>query len=101
MSCVKRIVEIAAKEIIGFREIVGACLLSHMLPPKAVVMASRLNIKAWRNWPTLLAKHYCLFLCHYLWTINARCYLDENNDIWLAMLASFARPLLVDGGVQI
>ena len=20
--------------------------------------------KAWRNWPTLLAKHYCSFLCH-------------------------------------
>ena len=23
---------------------------------------------------------------------KARCYLDENNDVWLAMLASFARP---------
>ena len=22
------------------------------------------NLKAWRNWPTLLTKHYCLFLCH-------------------------------------
>ena len=22
------------------------------------------GFKAWRNWPTLLAKHYCLFLCH-------------------------------------
>ena len=22
------------------------------------------SVKAWRNWPTLLAKHYCLFLCH-------------------------------------
>ena len=21
-------------------------------------------LKAWRNQPTLLAKHYCLFLCH-------------------------------------
>ena len=22
------------------------------------------SLKAWRNWPTLLAKHYCLFRCH-------------------------------------
>ena len=24
----------------------------------------RVFVKAWRSWPTLLAKHYCLFLCH-------------------------------------
>ena len=32
MSCVKEIAEIAAKEIQGFGEMVGAWLLSHLLP---------------------------------------------------------------------
>ena len=30
------------------------------------------QVKPWRNWPTLLAKHYCL--CHKPWTIKARCH---------------------------
>ena len=29
-----------------------------------ILLPKRLVLKAWRNWPTLLAKHYCLFLCH-------------------------------------
>ena len=41
----------------------------YRLPPKRLQIYERIaqpryKVKALRNWPTLLAKHFCLFLCH-------------------------------------
>ena len=45
-------------------------------------------LKAWRNWPTLLAKHYCFRLkSGVLFIANNS---ETNDSVCQAMLASFA-----------
>ena len=48
-------------------------------------------LKAWRNWPTLLGKHFCWFLNHLYMDKKVMPDLRGNNSAWQAMLASFAR----------
>ena len=50
--------------------------------------------KAWRNWPTLLANHYCFHLklgVAFLFTANDS---ETNNSVCQAVFVSFATAML-------
>ena len=47
-------------------------------------------IKAWRNWPTLLAKHYCFHLESGVTFLSIAIDSEANNSVCQAMLDSFA-----------
>ena len=48
--------------------------------------------KAWRNWPTLLAKHHCSRPNSSVRWLSIAFDAETNNSVWQAKLASFARP---------
>ena len=51
------------------------------------------HFKAWRNWPTLPAKHYCSRPNSNVCWLSIANDTETNNSVWQAMLAGFARPL--------
>ena len=50
-------------------------------------------LKAWRNWTTLLAKHYCFRLKSGITFLSIANNSETNNSVCQAMLASFAKAL--------
>ena len=51
------------------------------------------TLKAWRNWPTLLAKHYCFPFKSGVTFLSIDNDSETNKSVCQAILASFARPL--------
>ena len=57
-----------------------------------------MNLKAWRNWPTLLAKHHCSGPNSNVRWLSIANDTETNNSVWQAMLARFARPFGIEYG---
>ena len=50
-----------------------------------------MDLKAWENWPTLLAKRYCFNLKSDITSLFIANGSETNNSVCQVMLASFAK----------
>ena len=67
--------------------------LGYLIQVMTVPSPNQVNVKAWRNCPTLLVKHHCSRPNSNVRWLSIANDTETNNSFWQVMLASFARPL--------